>query len=72
MSMLRSSKPRQGFFMELVLTILCRHGRGLGENFIGPNLLGRLLMELRDNGTLEYRLPVDALDFVEVMKNGND
>jgi ribA/ribD-fused uncharacterized protein len=43
-----------------------------GENFKGPNLLGRLLMELRDNGTLEYRLPDDALDFVELMKNGND
>ena len=39
-----------------------------GDNFEGPNLLGRLLMELRDNGALEYRLPADALDFIEVMK----
>ena len=33
--------------------------------FVGPNLLGRLLMELRDNGCLEYNLPDDALDFIE-------
>ena len=40
-----------------------------GDNFTGPNLLGRLLMELRDNGTLEYKLPGDALAFIEVLKN---
>ena len=40
-----------------------------GDNFTGPNLLGRLLMELRDNGTLEYSLPSDAMDFLEVLKN---
>jgi ribA/ribD-fused uncharacterized protein len=40
-----------------------------GDNFTGPNLLGRLLMELRDNGRLEYRLPSDALDFIEVLKH---
>lgn len=34
-----------------------------GDEYVGPNLLGRLLMELRDNGQLEYRLPDDALDF---------
>lgn len=28
-----------------------------GANFEGPNLLGRLLMELRDNGKLEYSFP---------------
>ncbi len=39
-----------------------------GGNFSGPNLLGRLLMELRDNGTLEYSLPADALAFIEVLK----
>lgn len=39
-----------------------------GDKFAGPNLLGRLLMELRDNGTLEYRLPNDAFDFIEVLK----
>ena len=38
------------------------------DNFEGPNLLGRLLMELRDNGTLEYQLPADAFDFIEVLK----
>lgn len=36
--------------------------------FVGPNLLGRLLMELRDNGKLEYDLPDDALSFIEFIK----
>ena len=36
--------------------------------FIGPNMLGRLLMELRDNGRLEYCLPDNALDFIEYLK----
>lgn len=40
-----------------------------GDKYIGPNLLGRLLMELRDNGTLEYTLPEDAFGFIEVLKN---
>ena len=39
-----------------------------GEEYVGPNLLGRLLMELRDNGKLEYTLPADALDFINVLK----
>lgn len=39
-----------------------------GDNFAGPNLLGRLLMELRDNGTLEYRLPADAFEFLNILK----
>ena len=34
----------------------------------GSNLLGRLLMELRDNGKLEYTLPNDALDFINILK----
>jgi ribA/ribD-fused uncharacterized protein len=34
-----------------------------GNDFIGPNLLGRLLMELRDKGKLDYQLPDDALYF---------
>ncbi len=34
----------------------------------GPNLMGRLLMELRDNGKLEFNLPADALDFIEIIK----
>ena len=39
-----------------------------GDNFVGPNLLGRLLMELRDNGKLEYTLPADAMKFIEYLK----
>ena len=30
----------------------------MGQNYEGPNLMGRLLMELRD-GTMEYKLPED-------------
>lgn len=41
---------------------------GDGDHFSGPNVLGRLLMELRDNGRLVYRLPEDAFAFVEVLK----
>ena len=29
---------------------------------------GRLLMELRDNGKLEYKLPADAFDFINILK----
>ena len=29
-----------------------------GQNYVGPNLMGRLLMELRD-GVMEYKLPED-------------
>lgn len=36
-----------------------------GDCYVGPNLLGRLLMELRDNGRLDYLLPADALAFIE-------
>lgn len=36
-----------------------------GDNFVGPNLLGRLLMELRDTGKLDYRLPDDAFTFLQ-------
>ena len=37
-----------------------------GDKYTGPNLLGVLLMELRDGeGKLEYRLPADALEFVK-------
>ncbi len=35
-----------------------------GDNYVGPNLLGRLLMELRDTGRLEYKLPDDAFTFI--------
>lgn len=37
-----------------------------GKTFVGPNLLGRLLMELRDNGKLEYSLPEGATDFKDL------
>lgn len=40
-----------------------------GEEYVGPNLLGRLLMELRDKGKLEYTLPADALDFTNILKS---
>ena len=36
--------------------------------FEGPNVMGRLLMELRDKGTLEYQLPNDALDFIDLLR----
>ena len=39
-----------------------------GDEYVGPNLLGRLLMELREGGKLEYTLPEDALDFVKQIK----
>ena len=38
------------------------------DHYVGPNLLGRLLMELRDNGKLEYQLPDDALFFLQYLK----
>ena len=40
----------------------------VGDNYVGPNLLGRLLMELRDTGRLEYSLPADAMKFIEYLK----
>lgn len=39
-----------------------------GDYWVGPNLTGRLLMELRDNGTLSYTLSEDALAFIDVIK----
>lgn len=39
-----------------------------GKTWEGPNIMGRLLMELRDNGTLEYNLPDDATDFSDLIK----
>lgn len=38
-----------------------------GDNYSGPNLLGRLLMELRDGGRLVYNMPTDALDFLRFL-----
>ena len=37
-----------------------------GKEFIGPNLMGRLLMELRENGKLDYKLPDDATSFQDL------
>ena len=39
---------------------------GDGKEYIGPNLMGRLLMELRDNGKLDYVLPPDAALFEDL------
>ena len=39
-----------------------------GSEFVGPNLMGRLLMELRDNGKLDYTLPEDALLFQDLAR----
>ena len=40
----------------------------VGNEYVGPNLLGRLLMELRDSGKLTYSLPEDALRFLDYLK----
>ena len=37
-----------------------------GKTWRGPNIMGRLLMELRDKGTLEYSLPEDATRFPDL------
>ena len=39
-----------------------------GDIYVGSNLLGRLLMELRDNGELTYNLPDDIFDFLKYIK----
>ena len=36
--------------------------------FIGSNLLDKLLMELRNNDSLDYHLPDDIFDFIKVLK----
>lgn len=41
----------------------------VNDRYEGSNLLGRLLMELRDNGRLEYTLPDDVFDFIKVLKS---
>ena len=40
----------------------------VGDEYVGPNLLGRLLMELRDNGELKYSLHDDALLCLNYLK----
>ena len=42
-----------------------------GNNYVGPNLLGRLLMELRNSGTLHYHLPNDAFTFITALKKAD-
>ena len=37
-----------------------------GKTWTGPNIMGRLLMELRDNGKLEYSLPEDIANFPDL------
>lgn len=38
------------------------------DHYVGPNLLGRLLMELRDNRKLDYTLPTDAFEFIKFLR----
>ena len=38
-----------------------------GNTWAGPNIMGRLLMLLRDQGKLEYNLPDDAMDFSDLL-----
>ncbi len=40
---------------------------GDGAEYVGPNLMGRLLMELRDNGGLDYNLPSNATIFRDLI-----
>ena len=40
-----------------------------GELYIGPNIMGRLLMELRDNGKLEYHLSDEYFEFQKTILN---
>ena len=38
-----------------------------GKTWRGPNIMGRLLMELRDKGELEYNLPEDVTSFRDLV-----
>lgn len=40
-----------------------------GTTWSGGNLMGRLLMELRDKGSLEYHLPEDFLHFSDLLED---
>ena len=40
----------------------------INGKYEGSNLLGRLLMELRDNGKLEYHLPEKLFDFLQYLR----
>ena len=37
-----------------------------GELYVGPNIMGRLLMDLRDKGRLDYNLPKELTDFSDL------
>ncbi|MCR5076455.1 MAG: NADAR family protein [Prevotella sp.] len=39
-----------------------------GDRYVGSNLLGRLLMELRSRHKFDYHLPDDTLDFISCLK----
>ena len=41
----------------------------INNHYVGPNLMGQLLMELRDNGPLEYRLPDGTFDLIKCIQN---
>lgn len=47
---------------------LVKDGPSAEGKFVGPNLLGQLLMDLRDHGTLEYKLPDDLFDGLDALK----
>ena len=38
-----------------------------GKIWAGPNIMGRLLMELREKGTLRYNLPEDVMRFKDLL-----
>ena len=40
-----------------------------GELYVGPNIMGRLLMELRDTGKLDYHLFDDYFEFHKTLLN---
>lgn len=39
-----------------------------GDLYVGPNIMGRLLLELRDKGCLEYQMPDDMFVFSCILK----
>ena len=40
-----------------------------GELYVGPNIMGRLLMELRDTGKMDYHLSDDYFEFHKTLLN---
>ena len=41
---------------------------GDGKTWSSPNIMGRLLMELRDKGALNYTLPEDSTRFSDLLQ----